>query len=82
MSTGLIPMAKAKRPKGKATPPDLQPGKADRKPTVLAMKGSPEWKEWLDRAARYCRLSASTLVDLSVAEYVKTRGFDEPPPRR
>jgi hypothetical protein len=75
-------MAKAKRPKGKATSPEPDPGKAERKPTVLAMKGSPEWKQWLDRAARHCRLSASTLVDLAVAEYVKARGFDEPPPDR
>jgi hypothetical protein len=82
MAAGLMPMAKAKRSRGKEAPPDPGAGKGDRKPTVLAMKGSPEWKAWLDRAADHCRLSASTLVDLAVAEYVKARGFTEPPPKR
>jgi hypothetical protein len=73
-----MPMAKAKKGGKSGTPP----AKPERKPTVLAMKGSPEWKAWLDRAADHCRLSASTLVDLAVAEYVAARGFKEPPPRR
>jgi hypothetical protein len=71
-------MAKAKPGKARGEkPPEKAP-----KPTVLAMKGSLEWKRWLERAARHCRLSTSTLVDLAVAEYVKARGFDDPPPPR
>jgi hypothetical protein len=75
MSVGVLePMAK-KTPKRPG-------GVAPKKPTVVAIKGNPAWKEWLDRAARHCRLSTSTLIDLAVTRYAREQGFEEPPPER
>jgi hypothetical protein len=58
------------------------PEPTGRRPTALTVKGSEEWKAWLERAARYCRVSTSALADLAITDYVKARGFDEPPPVR
>lgn len=40
------------------------------------------WVEWLERAAVHCRLDVSKLIDTSVFEYVRSKGFEEPPPAR
>lgn len=58
-----------------ATPPA-------RRVVAVAIKGNEDWKEWLERAAKHCRTTISGLFDLSVSEYVKTRGFTEEPPER
>lgn len=70
---GTATMGRKKKPDGS--------GPA-RRPMALAIKGSAEWKAWLERGAKKCRLSVSTLVDLAVAEYLKAHGFDEEPPER
>lgn len=48
----------------------------------LAVKGSPEWTEWVRRGAKFCRTDVSKLVDAALVSYLKGRGFDEPPPER
>ncbi len=53
-----------------------------RKPTALTVKGSEEWKEWIEEAASHCRISVSSLVDLAVTQYVKNQGFTKKPPER
>lgn len=76
----LAPMAKRKRSQRTAAEgPGPEPS---RRATVLTIRGTPEWREWLDRASRHCRMSASTLVDLAVAKFVREQGFSEPPPDR
>lgn len=52
------------------------------KPTAIAVRGSLEWREWLERGARHCRLDVAKLVDLSVTKYLRDQGFAEPPPER
>jgi hypothetical protein len=48
----------------------------------MTIKGRPEWREWVDRAATFCRTDVAKLVDAALVEYLKQRGFDEPAPRR
>jgi hypothetical protein len=52
------------------------------RPTVLTIKGRQEWRGWVERAARFCRTDVAKLVDAALVEYLKQRGFDEPPPWR
>jgi hypothetical protein len=58
-------------------PPEPEPRRA-----VLQMKGTVEWKGWLDRLARHLRMPTSSVVDNALVEYAKARGFDEEAPER
>jgi hypothetical protein len=51
-------------------------------PKTIGVRSTPEWAEWIDKAARHCRTDIAKLIDASVAEYVKARGFTEVPPER
>ena len=65
----------------KARQPAQQAG-AERKAVVVALKGSPEWKEWVDDLAAHCRTDLSKLVDLALVELAKSRGFNREAPQR
>jgi hypothetical protein len=52
------------------------------KPTVLAIKGNREWREWVDRGAKHCRTDVAKLVDTALIHYLKDQGFAEPAPER
>ncbi len=52
------------------------------KPTALTIKGSLEWRAWVDRGAEHCRTDVAKLVDAALVDYLKSRGFQEEPPRR
>ena len=49
--------------------------------TVVALKGSPEWKAWLDGFADHCRLGLADTVEQSLLWYAKERNFRGPPKR-
>jgi hypothetical protein len=49
--------------------------------TVVALKGSPEWKAWLDRFAYHCRLGLADTIEQSLVYYSKDREFRGPPKR-
>ena len=49
--------------------------------TVVALKGSREWKEWLDRFSGHCRLGLAATIEQSLVYYSAGRGFREPPNR-
>jgi len=57
-------------------------GKKPTGPKTIGVRSTPEWADWIDRAARHCRTDIAKLIDASVAEYVKARGFSESPPER
>lgn len=57
------------------------PGPTTRR-VVLQMKGTDEWKGWLERLASFLRTPTSTLVDHALVQYAKEKGFDEHPPQR
>jgi hypothetical protein len=50
-------------------------------PTVRVY-ATARWAEWLERGARHCRTDVAKLIDAAVADYLRARGFDEPPPER
>jgi hypothetical protein len=52
------------------------------RPVILALRGSREWKEWIDRLARHCRLTTATVVDQALVRYAKEVGFEESAPPR
>ena len=49
--------------------------------TVLAMKGSPEWKAWLDAFAGHCRLGLADTIEQSLLHYARQRDYGVPPKR-
>jgi hypothetical protein len=55
---------------------------ADRKSIAVTIKGSPEWKEWIDGLAEHCRLDVAKVIDLAVVEYAKAEGYDPKAPQR
>jgi hypothetical protein len=76
------PMAKkAKKVEG---PPRKKPGPepSGRLPVALTVKGSPEWKEWVEEGAKFCLTDVSKLVDMAVTTYLRGQGFDKPRPER
>jgi hypothetical protein len=65
--------------------PPMTPPKPDdwnRKPLAVQIRGSVEWKAWLDRGAKACGLKIPSLVTAAVTEFLKRHGFDEAPPER
>lgn len=66
-------------------PKRRRPGRPRRKgparETVVALKGSPEWKNWLDAFAGHCRLGLADTIEQSLDFYAVGRGFDRPPKR-
>lgn len=66
-------------------PKRRRPGRPKRKgparETVVALKGSPEWKTWLDVFAGHCRLGLADTIEQSLDFYAVERGFHRPPKR-
>jgi len=49
--------------------------------TVVALRGSPGWKSWLDRFAGHCRLGLSDTIEQSLDYYAQERKYQRPPKR-
>jgi hypothetical protein len=49
--------------------------------TVVALKGSPEWKAWLDGFAGHCRLGLADTIEQSLDHYALGRRYRRPPKR-
>jgi hypothetical protein len=68
-----------------AEPERRRPGRpkrvGPRRETVVALKGSPGWKAWLDGFAGHCRLGLADTIEQSLLSYAKERGFGDPPKR-
>lgn len=56
-------------------------GKGPVRETVVALKGAPAWKGWLDEFAAHCRLGLADTIEQSLLSYARERGFREPPKR-
>jgi hypothetical protein len=65
----------AKKPKSKAPA-------SDRPSIAVTLRGSQEWKAWIEAGARFCRTDVAKLLDSAVVDYLKARGFDQPAPER
>ena len=46
--------------------------------TVVALKGSRAWKDWLDGFAGHCRLGLADTVEQSLLFYAAKRAFQAP----
>jgi hypothetical protein len=75
---GGIAVAK-KRTKPRVVQPEPEP---ERQAVVLTMRGKPEWKTWLKKLSKHCRLKVSVCVEQALMEYAERRGFAEPSPER
>jgi hypothetical protein len=49
---------------------------------VFSLRGSPEWKKWVDLLAKHCRTDVAKLIDSALVDYARTHGFDRQAPER
>jgi hypothetical protein len=66
-------------PKGRK--PGRPRGAVPARETVVALKGSPEWKAWLDGFSSHCRLGLADTIEQSLVYYAQERGYRRPPKR-
>jgi hypothetical protein len=50
--------------------------------TVLTIKGTDEWREWLEGLSEHLRTPTSTIVDHALVRYAKEVGYEKPAPKR
>ena len=74
---GPAVMAKAKPKKTARSKPA-----SDRKTIAVTIKGSPEWKDWIDGLARHCRLDVAKVIDLAVVQFARGQGYASEAPER
>lgn len=50
-------------------------------PNVFSMRGTSEWREWLDELAEFQRTTTAGTIDQALAEVARRIGFKPPPSR-
>src|SRR3954468_7776888 len=50
-------------------------------PNAITIRGSAEWKGWLEAFAAKMRSKPTAIMDLALAKLAAQEGFTEPPPR-
>ena len=65
-------------PKRKAAKSD----DGERKPMVVQVRGSQEYKEWAEGLAEFDGSTVAALYDRAVRQYAKAIGYDKQPPKR
>ena len=50
--------------------------------TVLTIKGTDAWHQWIVRLAEHLRMPTSTVVDHALVQYAKAMGFEAEAPGR
>lgn len=50
-------------------------------PLAVQIRGSAEWKQWVEELAKFMRQPISGLVDTSLARTARENGFRDPPKR-
>jgi len=68
-------MAKKRAVKSKPAGPVLRR-------TVLTIKGTDDWRVWLEGLGKFLRTPTSTVVDHALVSYGKEVGYTEPAPER
>lgn len=56
---------------------DLAPSQ----PLAVQVRGTPQWKEWVEELAEFARMPVSGIVDTALAQFAIILGF-RPPPKR
>ena len=62
--------------------PKKKTGQPVIRPTALTLKGTLEWRAWVERGAEHCRTDVAKLVDAALVMYLKDQNFTEVAPRR
>jgi hypothetical protein len=62
-----------------STPEPAEVSKA--RTTILSLKGSPEWSQWLGDLGAKFRTSKAGIIDRALAEFAERNGFRDPPER-
>jgi hypothetical protein len=77
--TTAVDMAKKKpgRPPRKSDAED-----AVRKPMIVQVRGSQEFKDWAEKLSRHERISLASIVERAMQMYAKAVGFPDEPPER
>ena len=84
MTEDLPPVAVMERPpmpKKRTTKP-APAASPELKTTVISLKGSNEWRDWVTRMAKFFRTDTAKLVDAALIEYGRKNGFTEEAPER
>ena len=68
-------MARKKATTGKPTE-----GKAST--IAVTLRGSKEWKAWLESLAKHTRLDVAKVIDRAVIDFAKKEGFEPEAPER
>ncbi len=58
------------------------PKTKERLSIVVTLKGSMEWKAWVDDLADRFRTDTSKLIDMALVEFAKNHGVEKEAPRR
>jgi hypothetical protein len=65
--------------KRSSAPP--QPVPIQPTPNAITIRGTDEWKGWLERFAAKMRSKPTAIIDLALAKLAEQERFEEPPPR-
>jgi hypothetical protein len=80
MSTGVATMGRPKssaKPKGSG--PSSKPEERGERETVIHMKGSPEYVDWLEAIHKQTRIPKVQIFRLALEEWAAKSGYPVPP---
>lgn len=80
LTTMVEPVGRKKEPLKPEPAPEAE--EKARKPMILQVRGSDEFKEWYRELAEFDGLTDTALFDRSIRQYAKTVGFKKPAPPR
>ena len=72
---GLMARPNAKKTKAAAPPPASEPERE----TIVNMKGSPEYSDWLEGIHRKTHMPKVQVFRLAIAEWAERHGHPSPP---
>jgi hypothetical protein len=65
----------------KKTVPKPKP-RGERPAIAVTLRGSPEWKAWVEGLAEYCRLDVAKLIDRALVDMARKEGYNVDAPSR
>jgi hypothetical protein len=66
----------------KKTKPEAPPPEPDPRQIVISIKGSADFRDWLNRLADHERVTSVAVIERALVEYAANHGFAEPAPKR
>ena len=62
--------------------PRKKPAQSGASTIAVTLRGSPEWKAWVEALARHTRTDVAKLIDRGLIMVAKAEGFDREAPER